>query len=266
LKALDLKSANTIPTIVNKVGTGLVTEYHARQLESKFPDFNRTMKEYEEGILLFKAEQENVWNKVQPSDSVLKLFHAERHANYTWPDRVNIQEIFVASDSIAQLAKKSITGYTVDSLIAKKSKSKSKKALFDTLKIVIAPITFDSAAVRFNSRYATMEKKGVLGLQPITTNELTSRAWNMQTNDTTAYFPFEGGFSFIKLLQKDPSREKTFEEAASEVSSAFQEFETKRISDMWYAGLQKKYPVVINKEAVAKTFATETASSPTQQQ
>lgn len=265
LKNLDLKSTATVPAIINKVGIGLVTEYHARQLESKFPEFGRTMKEYEEGILLFKAEQENVWNKVQPSDSLLKRFHADRRANYTWPERVNIQEIFVATDSIARFVKNAMVGYTVNSLVVKKSKTKSKnkRIEFDTIKISIAPISFDSAAVRFNTRSTSIEKRGVLGLQPITTNDLTSRAWNMPSKDTTAYFPFEGGFSFIKPIQKDAAREKTFAETASEVSSAFQEFETKRLSDAWYENLKKKYPVQLSKEALAKTFAKETVPTPT---
>ncbi|MDP1676319.1 MAG: peptidylprolyl isomerase [Bacteroidota bacterium] len=267
LKNLDLKSSNTVSTIINKVGTGLVTEYHARQLEDKFPEFGLTMKEYEEGILLFKAEQENVWNKVQPSDSLLKKFHAEHHSNYTWPDRVNIQEIFVATDSIARIVKNAMGGYTIDSLVAKKSKSKSKnkKIEFDTIKIAVAPISFDSAAARFNTRNTSIEKRGVLGLQLVTTNDLTSRAWTSQTNDTSQYFPFEGGFSFIKILQKDAAREKTFEEAASEVSSAYQEFETKRLGDEWYESLKKKYPVVLNKEGLAKTYAKETTATSTQQ-
>ncbi len=265
LKNLDLKSTATVPAIINKVGIGLVTEYHARQLESKFPEFGRTMKEYEEGILLFKAEQENVWNKVQPSDSLLKRFHADRRANYTWPERVNIQEIFVATDSIARFVKNAMVGYTVNSLVVKKSKTKSKnkRIEFDTIKISIAPISFDSAAVRFNTRGTSIEKRGVLGLQPITTNDLTSRAWNMPSKDTSAYFPFEGGFSFIKPIQKDAAREKTFAETASEVSSAFQEFETKRLSDAWYENLKKKYPVQLSKEALAKTFAKETVPTPT---
>jgi peptidyl-prolyl cis-trans isomerase SurA len=265
LKNLDLKSTNTVPMIINKVGIGLITEYHARQLENKFPEFGRTMKEYEEGILLFKAEQENVWNKVQPSDSLLRIFHAEHRANYTWPDRVNIQEIFVATDSIARFVKGAMVGYTVDSLVAKKSKSKmkSKTIGFDTIRIAIAPISFDSAAVRFNTRNTSIEKRGVLGLQPITTNDLTSRAWNMPLRDSVQYFPFEGGFSFIKPLQKNAAREKTFEEASSEVSSAFQEFETKRLSDEWYDSLKKKYPVLLNKESLAKTFAKD--ASPTLQ-
>jgi len=266
LKNLALKLPFTIQTIVSKVGTGLIAEHHARQLEGKFPDFNRTMKEYEEGILLFKAEQENVWNKVQPSDSILKKYHAERSATYQWPDRVNVQEIFVPSDSVAQLVQKAMTGYTVDSLVAKKQKGKSKKAAYDTVKIVVAPISFDSAAARYNVRGTTLETRGVLGLQPLSTNTVTQRAWGIPEKDTITYFPNEGGFSFVKALKKDPAREKTFEEAQSEVSGAFQEYETKRLSDEWFQSLQKKYPVQLNADALAKTFAKPPATAASEKQ
>jgi peptidyl-prolyl cis-trans isomerase SurA len=253
LNNMSFASPNTVPLIVQKLGSSLITEYHAQQLQSKFPDFGRTMKEYEEGILLFKAEQEQVWNKVQPTDSILKLYHAATKGKYTWPDRVNVQEIFVPSDSVATLVKRALTGYTIDSLIAKKSKG--KKAVFDTLKIAVAPISFDSAAARFNTRGTTLETRGVLGFQPVTANELTKRAWSQSESDTTSIFPYDGGFSITKVIKKDPAREKTFEEAQSEVSGAFQEYETKRLSDEWYEALKKKYPVVINADAVGKTFA-----------
>jgi peptidyl-prolyl cis-trans isomerase SurA len=254
LNNLSFASPNTVPLIVQKIGVSLITEFHAQQLQSKFPDFSRTMKEYEEGILLFKAEQEQVWNKVQPNDSTLRLYHAANNGKYTWPDRINTQEIFVPTDSVAKLVQRALTGYTVDSLVAVKKKSKAKKQTFDTLKIAVAPITFDSAAARFNTRGTTLETRGVLGFLPVTHNDLTKRAWSMYEKDSATYFPNEGGFSFVKVIKKDPAREKTFEEAQSEVSGAFQEFETKRLGDEWYESLKKKYPVVINTEAVGKTF------------
>lgn len=262
LNNLPLNSPNTVPTIVQKIGTALVTEYHAQQLQSKFPDFSRTMKEYEEGILLFKAEQEHVWNKVQPTDSALRLYHAENRSKYTWPDRVDVQEIFVPTDSVAKLVQRSLIGYTVDSLVAKKSRRKTKKIEYDTLKIAFAPISFDSAAARYNTRGTTLESRGRLGMQAVNTNDLTKRAWSIDMTDTTSYFPFEGGFSFTKVIKKDPAREKTFEEAQSEVSGAFQEFETKRIGDEWYASLQKKYPVMLNDEGLSKTFMKSQPASP----
>jgi peptidyl-prolyl cis-trans isomerase SurA len=254
LKNLALNAPNTVNLMLDKVGIGLVTEHHAQQLQDKFPDFNRTMKEYEEGILLFKAEQENVWNKVVPSDSALRKFHAERKDSYRWPDRVNAQEIFVPNDSVAKLVVRSINGYTVDSLVARKTKGKGKKVLFDTLKIAVAPISFDSAAARFNTRGTTLETRGVLGMLVVTTNTVTQLAWSREAKDSLIYFANEGGYSFVKAVKKDAAREKTFEEAQSEVSGAFQEFETKRIGDEWYASLQKKYPVVVVKESLQKTF------------
>lgn len=259
LNSLRFDLPNTISTIVKKTGTNLITEYHAQQLQSKFPGFARTMKEYEEGILLFKAEQEQVWNKVQPNDSTLRLFHAANRSKYNWPDRVNAQEIYVKNDSIAKMVQRALLGYTKDSLVARKSKAKNKKPVYDTLKIAVAPISFDSAAVLFNDREATKESRGEHGLEPVTKNDLTRRTWAMYEKDFATYFPNEGGFSLVKVLQKDPAREKTFEEAQSEVSGAFQEYETKRIGDEWYAMLQKKYPVVLNAEAVSKTFLGQTA-------
>jgi hypothetical protein len=218
------------------------------------PEFASTMKEYEDGILLFKAEQENVWNKVTPTDSALHVFYAANHAKYTWPDRVSYQEIYVPTDSVAKLVQKALRGYTVDSLVAKKTRRRSKKIQYDTLKIAIAPISFDSAVTVYSKRSNAKSTHGISGLQPLTTNGLTKMAWETSDNDSTVYLPYESGFSFIKVVEKDPAREKTFEEAQSELSGAFQESETNRIENAWYESLKKKYPVMINEEGLGKTF------------
>jgi hypothetical protein len=54
----------------------------------------------------------------------------------------------------------------------------------------------------------------------------------------------------IKVLGKDRAREKMFQEAGSELSSAFQEFESKRLENEWYESLKKRYPITTNKEAL----------------
>ena len=247
LKNLALSAIGTTALIMDKVGIGLVTEHHAKQLEGQFADFNRTMKEYEEGILLFKAEQENVWNKVQPTDSLLRLFHASRKDQYRWPDRVNAQEIYVPTDSVAQLVVKAMTGYTKDSVVTKK---KGKKTITETVKIAVAPISFDSAAALYNTRGTTLETRGILGMQPASTSTVTQRAWSVPAKDSLSYFPNESGFSFVKAIAKEPAREKTFEEVQSEISGVYQDVETKRIGEEWYQSLQKKYPVVLHPEVL----------------
>lgn len=254
LQNLSFKNASAAQTMANKIGTQLLMEYHALKMESKFPEFAQIMKEYEEGILLFKGEQENVWNKITPNDSALRAYYEQHKAKYVWPDRVNVQEIYVKTDSIALLVQKAMQGYTKDSLVAKKTKRKTKTPQFDTIKIAVAPISFDSAAALYNKRGNTIHSRGVWGLQPVSTNEVTKQAWTWKESDTLRYVPRDGGFSFIKVLEKDPARQKTFEEAQSEVSGAYQESETKRLSDLWVEALRAKYPVKINEEALKLAF------------
>ncbi len=258
LKNMAMINPGTVPSIVEKVSTDLVVEHHARQLESKFPEFGRTMKEYEEGILLFKAEQENVWNKVQPSDSALRAYFASTIANYTWPDRVNYQELYVTTDSLAKVVQRSLSGYVKDSVVAKKGKGRNAKTTYDTVKVAVAPIPFDSAYTLYNKRPS--ESRGITGLIPVSTNDVSRRAWSLAAADSNTYFVNDGGFTFTRVLEKDAARNKTFEEAQSEVSGAFQEYETKRLSDEWYQSLTKKYPVQTSAEGLAKTFARPTGS------
>ena len=87
-------------------------------------------------------------------------------------------------------------------------------------------------------------------MQPVTTNALTQRGWTMKEGDVSDAFANEGGFSIIKVLEKDPARDKTYAEAGSELSSAFQEYESKRLESEWYESLKKKYPVTTNPEAL----------------
>jgi len=255
LQNLSFKSSSTVQTMVNKVESSMIMEHYARQMESKFHDFALLMKEYEEGILLFKGEQEHVWNRITPSDSVLRIYYEQTKLKYQWPDRVNAQEIYVPNDSLAQLVVKAMKGYTIDSLVVKKTKKKTKKPVYDTLKIAVKPVSFDSAAVKYNKRGNTISSRGVLGLQPVSTSEVTKQAWTWNEKDTLVFTPRDRGFSFIKILEKSPAHEKTFEEAQSEVSSAYQESETKRMNDEWVERLKKQYPVTLNEEALKSAFA-----------
>jgi peptidyl-prolyl cis-trans isomerase SurA len=252
LRGLPLNNAkSTVNTIADKIGSSLVMEYHARQIEGQFPQFKATMKEYEEGILLFKAEQEEVWNKVAAKDSVLRIYFQQNASKYTWPDRVNLQEIYVTSDSAAREVKRALAGYTRDSVAASKGKHSKKTR---TITITVPPISFDSAVVVYNRRGATADKKGVYGFQPATQNELTDKAWKMNEGDVSEPIAYENGFAIIKCLKKDPARTKTFEEAASEVSGQFQDSESKRLENDWQSYLMNKYPVVLHQDVVKLSF------------
>ncbi len=225
---LSLKNSSTISTIVDKISKKLLSEYYAETLEPKFASFKTVMKDYEEGVMMFKLEQDEVWSKVSTKDSsLIQSYYEKTKSNYTWPDRVNVQEIFVASDSVAKLVTENLK-----------------------------TLSFDSVATLYNRRPATQSTKGVWGLEPVSLNELTKKGWEMKVGDVSDFFEFEGGFSKIKLLEKDAARGKTFAEAESEVSGAFQESETKRLTNLWFEQLKKKYPVKKYNEVLNTLFSS----------
>ncbi|HET6272450.1 MAG TPA: peptidylprolyl isomerase [Bacteroidota bacterium] len=89
----------------------------------------------------------------------------------------------------------------------------------------------------------------------VTTDERTMRADSLDAGEYTAPFRFKNSYSVVRLNMKDPIRQKTFDEAGTEVSSAFQEYESKRLEKEWVDGLRKQYPVVEYPEVLKNAFA-----------
>ena len=223
LQGLPLSNPANSDRIFDKISKNLVIGFKAKTMESTFPDFARTIKEYEEGSMLFKAEQNAVWNKISVSDSAVHVYFEANRSKYTWPDRVNLQEIFVSTDSV---------GKVVTFLLNKQH------------------LPFDSVAVQFNTRQSTKGKNGEWGILPTSSNALTERAWKMNEGDVSEFFPYEKGYSVIKVLAKDGAHNKTFAEAGSELSSAFQEYESKHRESEWEESLRMKYIVREFKEVL----------------
>lgn len=223
LQGLPLAYAVNSDNIFDKVSKTLLVGFKAETMESTFPDFAKTIKEYEEGSMLFKAEQNAVWNKISVGDSAIHVYFEANRSQYTWPDRVNLQEIFVPTDSVAKV---------VTFLLKKQH------------------LPFDSVAVQFNTRQSTKGKKGEWGIMPASSNALTERAWKMNEGEVSEFFPYENGYSIIRILAKDGARNKTFIEAGSELSSAFQEHESKLKESEWEESLRVKYPVKEFKEVL----------------
>ncbi len=91
---------------------------------------------------------------------------------------------------------------------------------------------------------------------PTTTDERTTMADSLQTGEVSHPFRSKFGISIVRLNKKDPLRQKTFEEAGTEVSSSFQEYESKRLENEWIDGLRKQYPLVEYKDVLKTAFAS----------
>jgi peptidyl-prolyl cis-trans isomerase SurA len=216
---------NSLRDLATQIGQHEALQQETADLEARYSEFAELMQEYREGVLLFRAEQEAVWNRVAVKDSALRLYWADHKAEYRWPERASFREIFVTNDSLANVLRDSLN----------------------------RGVDFGELASRHTQRANYQEKKGDWGMQPAT-NELAKKAMTLAKGWIEGPFKYQYGFSIIKMEGKDAPREKTFEEAQSEVSSRFQEFESKRLEREWIDGLTRKYGVSINNDALKNAF------------
>jgi len=199
---------------------------HARHATEKYPTLANLLKEYEEGILLYRVEQDEVWKKVMVNDSLLKEYYDAHKEEYRWSERINFAEIYTITDSMAKAAYWKIR-YGEN---------------------------FLDVAQEYTNRSGYQEKKGVWGFQPFAANDLSLKASTMAVDSVSEPFQYQSGWSIIKTIAKDTSHVKSFEDATPEVASGYQEVATKKREQEWVETLKNKYPVTINKEALKDAF------------
>lgn len=88
-------------------------------------------------------------------------------------------------------------------------------------------------------------------------DERAKRVDSLAVGSISEPFFFRNGYSIVRLDMREPSRQKTYEEAGAEVSTSFQDFEAKRLEKEWLDGLRQRYPVTEQKEVLQNAFASE---------
>ena len=212
----------------DRIAEGMLLERKSMGLEDRNPEFKTLMNDYYDGILLYKAEQLEVWNKTVVTDTALQAYYGQNHAKFLMPERVTIGEIYFESDTLALM-------------------------VYDSL---VRGGDFKKFAERYNDDPDLKAKAGMRGAQSVKENELTAKAGTMKVGDLSEPLAVEGGFAIIKLFAKEPEREKTFDEAGAEVSNAFQEAESKRLEQEWLARIRERHPVKQNRELLPNAFSS----------
>jgi len=212
--------------MVERMEGAKLVEENARLVPAKYPAFNKLLKEYQDGILLYRVEQDEVWKKVVVNDSLLKLFYDENKEKYRWPERVSFAEVYATTDSVINAAYAEI------------------KAGKD----------FEEVAERYTMRPGYKEKKGVWSLTPVKDNPVAEYAASLPVNEVSGPYKHTMGWSIVKVLAKDSSHVKSFQEATPELMSAYQEFASKERMDSWVQTLKERYPVVVNNDVLMQAF------------
>ncbi len=224
LRESDLRSK------IERMAESAVIDVKSVGLETKYPQFASLMQEYKDGIILFKAEQQEVWNKVTVTDSALKAYYTKNKERFKYPNRVAYSAIEVDADTLALL-------------------------IYDSL---MHGGDFSEFAERYNTDPDMKAKKGAYDLAPVSQDDFTMLADSMEIGQLSE--PRElttGGYIIMKITKKESERIKTYEEAGAELSNAFQEAESKRLEKLWVDRIRETHPVLTHKELLKDAFVTQ---------
>ncbi|MDR3668605.1 MAG: peptidylprolyl isomerase [Ignavibacteriaceae bacterium] len=211
----------------NKFGADYLLDEEALNLEKTNSEFASLMEDYRNGIFIFKLQDDEVWSKINFDSTKLFNYYASTKNNYVFPDRINFSEIFTHKDSLI-------------------------KNYYNLLK---KGDDFDSIASKYTERPGYAEKAGNYGLVEINNSALSQEANKLKNSgDYSNPFSNADGYSIVKLVTKEPSRIKSFEEAKAEVSGAFQESESKRLEQEYIDQLKSKYKPVIHYDILEQAF------------
>jgi peptidyl-prolyl cis-trans isomerase SurA len=212
---------------VEAVASDYLLEEEASHLEETDQDFAALMDDYKNGIFIFRLQEEEVWNNINIDSTKLYAFYEETRENYRFPDRSSFAEIFTKSDSLINYYYSLLQNGT----------------------------DFDTLVINYTERPGFKEKEGIYPLQSLVTSKLYEEAFKLEKpGDYSEPIQNSGGYSIIKLIQKDPSRVKTFEEARAEVAGAFQENESKRLEQAYLENLKNRYKPTLYYSELEKAF------------
>lgn len=225
LAAISLNK-NGMNNAINKISDPYAIAEATKPLENEYSDFASLIREFRDGILLFKVEEQEVWNKLKFDSTLARVYFDSTKGNYFTEVKYDVTEIYCLNDSTAQH-------------LLKQAKNMSASE-------------FESLAETNTQRAEYRSKKGRWGVLSVKNSKLAQviDPLNPKSGTVIGPVPFEKGFSVIRVNEVQNPRPKTFEEAIPDFAPKFQDMMQKRLSENWIEGLRKKFGVVINEDKV----------------
>lgn len=218
---------NGLTNAINRIVYPIVIDKVTQNLEAESPEFASMMKEFRDGILLFKVEALEVWDKLKFDTTLAYNYWQANKSKYKTYPLYDVTEIFVLTDSLAKaIYKRAIEGNE----------------------------QFEELAKQFTQRSNFREKEGKWGKISTKNNKLAEKLQELdvKVGQIVEPFAFENGYSIVKINSFEPSREKTFQEAIPDFATEVQEIQQKQLTERWLKKLQQKIPVKIFTQNIDK--------------
>ncbi len=211
--------SSTLKNMLKEFSSQKCLQFEEGKLEEKYSDFKALMREYREGILLFEATKNVVWDKASEDTSGLKAFYEQNKMQYKWDERAVIHSINIDTtdkklvDEIYKFAKKN----PIDKVIAK----------------------YDPDKKFISYQKNTVEKKSPDSYKGISFSKGAITDLTLDSGLTS--------YTFRKVEEVLPVANKSLDEARGYIIADYQDY----LELKWVEELKKKYPVQLNEEVFA---------------
>lgn len=205
---------------INKMIEGNVLEIATKNLENEYTEFAKLSKDFYEGILLFKVENENVWEKLKFDTLIAQTYYDSTKTKYKTDLSYDVSEIYILNDSLAK----------------------------DIYRKAINNVNFDELAATYTQRPGYREKNGKWGIISSQRSKFSTvfKGQNLKVGTITEPIQFETGYIVIKINDVIQPRQKTFEEAISDMSSDVQNIVRQNLLDNWLSKIKEKHELIID--------------------
>ncbi|MBS1561445.1 MAG: peptidylprolyl isomerase [Bacteroidetes bacterium] len=204
---------------MNKMTDPYVIEQATEGLEKQYPDFAALMQEFHDGILLFKVEEQEVWSKLKFDTADARVYFDSTRSRWMTEPRYLVTEIYLLNEA------------TANDLRGRIAKGEDIAEL----------------AKQYTERDAMREKSGLTGPLSAKTSKLAEkvRDLNLLQGSIAGPFAMDKGYSIVRLERIEQPRQKTFDEAITELAPSYQDQLQKRLQEQWLSRVRAKHPVKI---------------------
>lgn len=194
-------------------------DYEQKQLEIKYPDFKALMREYEEGILLFEATKQAVWDRANQDSIGLNTYYESNKHNYLTEEKGSLitVKLNMKDDKEAVKIHKVASEKSIEEIVKKYNK---KEQVVTTTEEILD---------KSNSKFKDF-------------------TWAVKKPSALVKDPGGNGFTFKVINQILPVRPKTLKEARGYIIADYQDYLEKE----WLTELANTYKVEVNKAILSK--------------
>lgn len=114
----ELMASKMAWSMVNELVDAAIDEHVLDISRQKFPEFDKTMRNYRNGLAVFKITEDSVWNYAKQDTAALQALFEQQPQNYQLPERVEYIRFAALADSVLTQAKDlHQQGLAIDSIL-----------------------------------------------------------------------------------------------------------------------------------------------------